>query len=463
VDNDGRRVSRRTVLGAGAWLTASLGLTACGAQPASAGADSKAVATDAFLYGYPLVLTDVTRGASPPNQLLRSTNPPDARARGIVAPQVDTLFALAWLDLRAEPMVLRMPAAGGSRFWLIQVVDAWTNTAHSPSSTDPMTAPGSPAPPYDYVITGPGWTDTLPTGLTRLSMPTNTALLANRIQLDGTADLAAARALQAQVTLMPLSAWTADPTAAAPPAKPPAPAAAPLTQLNAMDGRTFFNRMTALLAANPTPAADTEALKRFAAIGISPGVKVDALDATMLDAAVHDGQSRIAAYANSHAHIENGWSIAPNLGAYGADYALRANTAKVLFGASPAKDTVYALLANVSAGTANAHRRYRLRFAPGQLPPAGAFWSITLYGPDQYFVANPAGVYAVGHEPPLRPNPDGSVEVVLQNARPGPETPTSNWLPIPADGTFTLAMRIYAPRSAALNGAWQPPPLTPIP
>jgi hypothetical protein len=445
-------MTRRTVLGFGAALAAGAGLSACGISGNSitANVDPRSIATDAYLYGFPLVLMDITRGASLANQLIRNTSPATARSRGIVAPQNDTLFSLAWLDLHAEPVVIRMPAVDGKRFWLIQVLDAWMNTVHDPSSV----RPGPTVPPFTYALTGPDWSGTLPDGLQRLAMPTPTGLLANRIQLDGAADVETVRALQAQVVVKPLSAWIASPGAVAPNVTAPPPSAPPLEQVNAMDGPTFFTRMTKLLAANPAPPADADALNRFAFIGIAADAAVDKLDADVLNAAVRDGQAKIAGYTNPKARIDNGWVVATNIGAYGTDYSLRANTAKVVFGANLPRDSLYALMAGIPA----ASRSYRIRFAPGQLPPVDAFWSISVYGPDQYFIANPDNLYAVGHETPVVPGPDGSVEIILHSVK--PQVPVGNWLPIPENGTFTLALRLYAPRAAALDGTWKPPALT---
>ncbi|HEX4249775.1 MAG TPA: DUF1214 domain-containing protein [Pseudonocardia sp.] len=298
-------------------------------------------------------------------------------------------------------------------------------------------------------------------------MPTGTAFLANRIEYTGAADLDRARALQAQTKLMPLSSWRARPDATHLPANaaPPAPgkSAPPLKQVDAMDGRTFFSRMTALMAANPGPAVDAGALGRFASIGITAGGTIDHLDAALLDAAVEDGQHRIAGYTNPSARTEHGWTVAPNLGAYGTDYALRANTARVLFGASLPEDTLYPFLDHLDAGSDRAPREYRIRFEPGQLPPVDAFWSVSAYDTDHYFIANPANRFAVGHQISVVPGPDGAVEIVLRNARPGPEVPAGNWLTIPVSGTFSLAMRLYAPHDAAIIGGWQPPALTPVP
>jgi len=470
VDSKGSHgVSRRTVLGGGAVLMAGLGMAACGAsknlsgaaEGTAEGADMRSIVADAYLYGYPLVMFDATRlASSPTNQLLR-LGPPMNGSRSIVAPQNDTLFAFGWLDLRPEPMVIQAPSVDGNRYWLIQMLDAWTNTVHDPSSVRPQTAAGRTAPPFGYALTGPGWSGPLPNELTRLAMPTGTVFAAYRLQLNGAADLDTARALMAQVKLMPLSAWTADPNAPTPNAKAPGQSVSPLQQVNAMDGRTFFNRMTTLMAANPGAAADANALKRFASIGITAGATVDNLDAGALNAAVHDSQNRIANYTNPQARIENGWVLAPNIGAYGTDYPLRANTARVLFGANLPQDATYALLDNIDTGINGTPRRYRIRFAPGQLPPVDAFWSITAYDADHFYIPNPYNLHAVGHQVPVVPGPDGAVEIALQNAEPGPEVPTGNWLPIPAAGKFSLALRLYAPRDAVREGTWKPPAVTP--
>lgn len=466
MERDGSRgVSRRTVLGGGAALMAGLGSAACGTSAASSGQatghDAQSIPIDAYLYGYPLVMFDATRlASSPTNQLLR-LRPQDARSRNIVAPQTDTLFAFAWLDLRPEPIVIQAPAVDGDRYWIIQLVDAWTNTVHNPSSVRPQVAAGRASPPFSYAVTGPDWSGTLPNDLTQLAMPTGTVFAVYRLALNGSADLDTALALQAQARLMSLSTWITDPYTPTPSAPPPSPSIPPLKQVTAMDGRTFFNRMTALMAANPAPSADADALTRFASVGITAGATVDKLDAGVLNSAVQDGQHRIAAYTNPQVRIENGWPFAPNLGAYGTDYPLRANTARVLFGANLPQDATYALLDNIDAGTNRAPRRFHMRFHAGQLPPVDAFWSITAYDADHFFIPNPDNIYAVGHQVPVVPGPDGAVVIAIQNCMPGPDVPPGNWLPIPASGKFSLAMRLYAPRDAVRDGTWQPPPLTP--
>lgn len=462
-------VSRRTALGAAAAAITGLGLAACGAQKSrstpelgtAAGTEVASIARDAYLYGYPLVLLDVTRlTSSATNQLLRISTPANPHSRTIVAPQNDTLFSWAWLDLRTEPIVFEVPTVDSNRYWILQVLDAWMNTVHNPSSVRPQIVDGRGAPPFRYVLTGPGWSGSLPDGLTQLAMPTGTVFAVHRLQVDGGADVGHVRTLQAQVRLLPLSTWVSNPDAPTPTAQAPKPSVPPLQQVNAMDGRTFFSRMTALMAANPSPSADADALKRFASIGIAAGRPVDSIDDNMLDAAVRDGQQQISTYTNPQAKTENGWPFMFNIGTYGTDYSLRASTSRSIFGANLPEDCTYAIRDNIDAGTGSALISYRMRFAPDQLPPVDAFWSLTAYDVEHFLIPNPDNIYSVGHQLPLAPDVDGAYEIALQHTKPGPDIPTANWLPIPESGKFSLALRFYAPREAILQGRWQPPPLT---
>ncbi|WP_433756291.1 DUF1254 domain-containing protein [Nocardia sp. CA-135398] len=460
-------MSRRSMLLAGAVTGA--GLVACGksadsGSAASSGSvppsDPRSVATDAYIYGFPLVLMDVTlrtnTAAVAANRMaaIGAVNP---RLTAVVMPNIDTLYATAWLDLGAEPVVLQVPAMDGDRYWIMQLLDAWTNTTHSPSSVAPQLPPGQD-PPYGYVITGPNWSGALPDNLTRLAMPTDTAWLIGRIELRNQADLATAQSLQQQVQLAPLSAWLRGerPTPVINPDM--STPISPPQQVARMDGRTFFDRLCALMLTNPPAPADAPALQRFSKIGIRPGGTIYGTSVADLDAAVAAGQMRIPDYANPKARRENGWGFATNLGTYGTDYSLRASTAWTALGANLPKDAVYPEI-SANAGEQDAPHSYRLHFPPGETPPARAFWSLTAYTAERYLVPNPAGIYAIGHQRPVVPLPDGSVELAIQAADPGSDVPYGNWLPIPETGTFRLALRLYVPEERALDGRWQPPSL----
>lgn len=439
-------------------------LTACGndsGKSSSGSNDPLSVATDAFIFGFPLVLMDVTRAtsvATVPANHIAAVEPLDPGQNTVVMPNVDTVYASAWLDLKDEPVILQVPEMA-DRFWLMQIMDAWTNTAHNPSSAAPR-ADGQHAP-YTYAITGPEWSGTLPDSVTRLSVPTDTAWMVGRIEYRDTADLPAAQALQHDLRMAPLSAWERG--------ERPAPAEyrstplsiSPPDEVEQMDGRAFLDRLCALMRDNPPAAADAPAMDRFATLGIEPGGEVDSVSDTVLKAAVEAAQKRIATYRNPGAKQEHGWEFATDLGVYGTDYTLRAATAWNELGANLPEDAVYPTLVADAVGSDGVATRYRLRFPPGQLPPAAAFWSLTAYTADGYLVHNPAQVYSVGHQVPVVPGPDGSVEVAIQNQDPGGAVPTGNWLPIPNSGKFRLTLRLYRPDAAALDGRWQPPALTP--
>ncbi|RDI49424.1 DUF1254 domain-containing protein [Nocardia mexicana] len=456
----GARVPRRWALGVGALALGSLGLAACtrsdgGAQDSGDDSDVKSIATDAYVFGYPMVLMDATRAsAGPANQFANATTLPTPADRQVVRLNLDTLYSQAWLDLSAEPLVLQVPEMPGNRYWLMQIMDAWSNTRHHPSSVEP----DSPAP-FTYLVAGPGWSGTVPEGMTRLDMPTPVAWVLGRIQVNGRGDLDAVRALQDRLKLVPLSAWLRGETAAT---GRPATAAAtpPPKQVEAMDGRAFFDKLCALMATNPPAPEDAPAMQRFATIGITPGGTVDQ-PAEVLDAAVGQARTGIPDYSDPDTKHQNGWTFSTDLGAYGTNYPLRARTAWQGLGANLAADAVYPSLFGKADENGTAVQ-YRLHFPPGQLPPVAAFWSLTAYDADSYLVPNQADIHAVGHEFPVVPNSDGSVDLAIQNADPGTTVPRGNWLPIPPAGNFSLTMRLYAPHRSAIEGTWQPPKLTAV-
>ncbi|WP_019932512.1 DUF1254 domain-containing protein [Nocardia sp. BMG111209] len=472
----GSALSRRSLFGVGAVLAAGAGLAACGdaekknaplmtgnssaaATGAPTAADPVSVAADAYIFGYPLVLMDVTREQSgTPNALFHARTLPTAADHAVVRMNLDTLYTSAWLDLRPEPMMLQVPDMGPDRYWLMQLMDAWTNTVHNPSNLKPQVRQGQSS--FTYAIVGPGWSGVLPADVTRLDMPTATAWLIGRTQVNGPDDLDAVHALQDRIVLAPASAWTAGRVVPATGALMAAGTPPPKV-VAGMNSRTFFDRMCTVLAANPPAAADDVVMKRFAAIGVRPGGTVAGQPVDALDQGVAAAQKRLQEFHDPKGKNENGWIFATDVGSYGTDYDLRAHTAKVGLGANLAEDAVYPSTFGV-ADANGTPRRYRIRFDRDQLPPVDAFWSVTAYGSDNYLVNNPAGIYAVGHLIPVAPGPDGRVTIAVQHEDPGPDVAPGHWLPIPAAGTFSLSMRLYAPKSAALDGSWQPPALTPV-
>ncbi|MFD6158010.1 DUF1254 domain-containing protein [Nocardia sp. NPDC060256] len=463
-------MSRRTMFGVAATVAAcAAGLSACGSDDASSGpvttapSTAEAIAKDAYIFGFPLVLMDVTRAAAeattPANRFQHAAALPTPARRDVVRLNLDTLYSTAWLDLRAEPMVLQVPVMDGGRYWLMQLLDAWTNTVHDPSSVRPQAKSGAP---FTYAIVGPGWSGTLPDDVTPLPMPTPTVWLLGRIQVNGAGDLPAVHALQQQLQLVSLSDWTARRPAPAVPLAPQADSTPPAEQVAEMDARTFFDRLCAVLAINPPAPDDAPAMKRLATIGITPGGSVVGLSDIELSSAVATARQQIPVYLDPKSVNENGWTFDPDIGTYGINYLQRAAVAWKGLGANLPRDAIYPTLF-ATAGANGSTGRFRLHFPAGQTPPVDAFWSLTAYDADSYLMANPAGIYAIGHQIPVVPNPDGSIDLAVQRADPGPEVPPGNWLPIPESGQFSLTLRLYAPKDEAIQGRWQPPPLTPVP
>ncbi|MGO4221389.1 DUF1254 domain-containing protein [Lysobacter sp. TAF61] len=427
---------------------------------------------DAYLFGYPLVLVDVTRAVStnvadasdgekaPTNQFLHKREFPDYTFTDVVSPNADTLYSIAWLDLSKEPMVLSVPDMG-KRFYMMEMMGAWTDVFASPGSRTTGTGKG------DFAVVGPGWKGTLPEGLKTIQSPTNLVWLIGRTQTNGKSDYKAVHAIQDKYRLVPLSGWgkpyqapTGLPVAADIDMKTPPPA-----QVASMDAATFFGRLNRLMQDNPPSAADAPALERFAKLGIAPGKPFDAasLDpavAAALDEGMKAGREKLIAETKAPRGKEiNGWTVLPpNVANFGTDYSTRAVVALVGLGANLPSDAIYPhAVADSDGQPLNGANRYTMKFAKGQLPPVKAFWSITTYNDKQAFIQNPINRYAIGDRDKLRFDPDGSLTLYIQKDSPGKDK-EANWLPVP-EGSFNLFMRLYWPEQTIVDGTWKMPPV----
>jgi hypothetical protein len=436
----------------------------------SADSDLAEAAADAYLFGYPLVIVDVTRQTQAAaatatgrkalaNHLTHTRAFPDHTFTQVVRPNVDTLFTSAWIDLKRGPVVLSVPDTG-KRYYLMQLMDAWTNVFGSPGTRTTGNGKG------DFGIVGPGWTGKLPDGVSEIRSPTNMVWLLGRIQTNGKTDYEAVHAVQNGFGMAPLSAWGKRDAPAEDIVIEPGAAARtpPNDQLARMDAATFFSRLNNLMKDNPPAAADAPALKRFAAIGVGPGKAFDlkGMDpavAEVIERGVRLARERLAGAARkARGKDVNGWDIATNLGRYGTDYGLRAVVALVGLGANLPEDALYPR-ARVDADgqTLTGAKRYTLRFPKGQLPPARAFWSVTMYNTRNFLVENPIGRYTLGDRDPLKFDENGSLTLYIQHDSPGKDH-EANWLPAPS-AEFDLSLRLYWPKQQAANGTWKPPPV----
>ena len=379
------------------------------------------------------------------------------------APNADTLYSLAWLDLR-EPKVFSHPDMG-DRFYLFEVVDLWmTDFAESPST---RTAGGEAA---NYLITGPGWKGEVPAGMKHISLETRCAVILGRTYANGTEqDYEAVNALQAQYKITPLSAWGKPYTFEAPPVSDPGYSMTdkPQTVILGMGTAGYFGMMAKLMGgASPPAPEDAPILARMAKIGVVPG---QPFDMSKLDPAVQDvlkdvpeaALEQIEANKSGLGKVVDGWVITKGLGEYGTDYMKRAVVAAFGWPANREKDAVYPNTDVDSTGQKlTGADKYTLTFAKGQSPPVNAFWSITMYEIDQgwWFVPNPLNKFTVSLRDNPKFNEDGSLTLYFQNESPGTDK-EANWLPAPK-GPFVPMLRMYWPKETApsiLDGSWTPP------
>ncbi len=440
-------------------------------EPTATPEEAEAIATLAYGYGFPLVLMDASRAVmtavpsveaqkGPINQFIHVMEFPDDTYRDVVSPNVDTLYSTAWLDLAAEPIVLRVPDLA-DRYYVMQICDAWTNVFTAPGTRTTGNRAGA------FALVGPDWRGTLPADVQKLAAPTNLVWIIGRTFTAGKADYAAVNAIQRQYELVPLSAWGRPYT---PPAKVPvAPGVDSQTptvvQVGKMSAGDFLARLAQLMGPNPPAAEDQPLVSRLRKIGVAPGAPfaLDRLPARLkaaIESGIASGRARLAAAAKAISEDQpaNAWRIERSLGRYGTDYATRALVAVVGLGSNLAEDAVYPITrVDADGGKLTGANRYQLHFDASGLPPVNAFWSVTMYSTSQFLVKNPIGRHALGDRDPLRYNADGSLDIYLQHADPGADK-RANWLPAPPDG-FSLVMRLYSPKQAVIDGSWSPPPV----
>jgi hypothetical protein len=420
--------------------------------------DASTIAADAYVWGLPLVVTMRTMQTLAPaigvNHLFAQQQLSDPATRVIVAPNVDTLYDVTVLDLSSGPVVLTVPEIR-DRYYTFEFLDMYTEAFAYVGTRATGGAAGS------WVIAPPGWDGALPPADHLISAPTPLVFVLGRFLVLSADDLPAARAVMAQVRLEPLSPQSGEAGSAA--SSFGAPPGTPQSVADA--GAAFFDELGDVLAISPPASeADRAALARFAAIGIGPGqhpaTNATADSRAALAKGVIDGAARVKQELSSSTDSVNGWESHQHLGQYGDDFLLRAAIAQALWGANVPEEAVYARSTQDANGEAySGARDYVLHFAAGALPPAKAFWSLTLYAPDMFLFDNPAKRYAIGDRTPgLQANPDGSLDLYLQQSSPpGHE---SNWLPTPAGG-FVLMMRIYLPEPTVLDGTYRLPAVMP--
>ncbi len=458
----------------GTLLALTLGLLLSLLAAASAEAitedEAHSIGIEAYLYFYSPITMDLTRKqltnmepsptslGGPMNRFANIPEFPSADMRVVVRPNFDTLYSSGWLDLTSEPMVVSAPDTGG-RYYLLPMLDMWTDVFASPGWRTTGTEAGN------FLVTPPGWTGTVPDGMTRIDVPTPYVWIIGRTKTDGPADYDDVHKIQAGYKITPLSQWgkervapkvTIDPSADM---KTP-----PKLQVDTMPADKYFAYAAELLKLQPPHITDQPIIARLKRIGFEVGKsfdldKADPAVKKGLASAPEDAQKLMARKVPTLARIANGWSMnTDTMGVYGNYYLKRAIVTQLGLGANLPEDAIYPLnLADETGKPLDGANDYVLHFDKGQTPPVDAFWSVTLYDPKGFQVANSLNRFAVSSWMPFKYNADGSLDLYFQNESPGTDK-EANWLPAPK-GPYNLTMRLYAPKSDALTGKWNPPPV----
>ncbi len=425
-------------------------------------ADLTTLSREAYVYLYPLVTMEVGRqqalnlpagvkpGYGPANEFHHLRTFPPVEFRAVVRVNFDTLYATAWLDLTAGPVLIDLPDTQG-RYYLLPLYDMWTDVFATPGARTTGTGP------QRYLVTPPGWTGPTPAEATVIPAPTPHAWVIGRIQCNGPSDYAFVNSIQDGMSITPLH-----PT-------PPHEIdpghdtdTEPLKVVNAMAPLDFFRYAATALKVNPPHLTDFSMIARIAHLGIVPGHD---FDSSRFDAAeikqIEDGATSalpdMIAAVPTIGSATNGWTnFSDTTGVYGNQYFVRAVVTVAGLGANPAEDAMYPLLVHDADGDpVVGDRDYVLHFDADELPPVGAFWSLTMYDGEGFQVPNELDRYSLGDRDPLTYNADGSLDLYLSPKKPGPGRET-NWLPM-APGPSGAMLRLYAPAPEVLDGRWHPP------
>jgi hypothetical protein len=468
---------RRTVtalLGAAPLLATGLSVRA---QPSDIGgaqapeAAARGLAVEAYIFGYSLVTMEMTRRIvtnvakpeglhGPMGQFANAREYPTATFKDVTAPNADTLYSSAWLDLSQEPYILHVPDEHG-RYYLMPMLEGWTNVFADPGTRTTGTGTA------DFAIVGPGWKGELPPGVEELRSSTNLVWIIGRTYCTGTPeDYAAVHAIQDQYKLVPLSAWG---KAYTPPPGKVDPTidmkTAVREQVERMDTASFFKLFAELMKQNPPNTADAPVLARIKRIGLVPGQDFDASKIASVPG-IQDvpklAVEQISAHFQSGGESLNGWVFFKPAGSYGTDYIQRALITRYGLGCNLLDDAVYPTTqTDAEGGKLEGANKYVMRFPKGQTPPVRGFWSLTMYDAQYFFVANPLNRYTLSARNTLKVDPDGTAELVIQASNPGPDK-EANWLPAP-NGSFVLMLRLYWPKEhppSIFDGTWKPPAIT---
>ncbi|MFM0339932.1 DUF1254 domain-containing protein [Paraburkholderia fungorum] len=449
-------------------------LATANAQPSVTPAEARAIAKEAYIYGFPLVdnyriqyTYFVDRNGAefkaPWNHIANQPRVYTPADTAIQTPNSDTPYSWLGLDLRIEPIVLTVPAVEKKRYYSIQLTDAYTFNFDYIGSRSTGNGAGS------YLIVGPNWKGKIPRGVKKvIHSETDLVMSIYRVQLFDANDIGNVEKVQAGFKVQTLSEFLGAP---APKAAPAPDFVKPLSPVEQKTSLEFFDILNFVLRYCPTHPSEVELMKRFSRIGVGADQSFDAsklspemaeaIKAGMADAWADFGGllKQFDARKVTSGDVFGTRQYLKN------NYLYRMGGAVLGIYAASSQEAIYPVYGVDQAGQKlNGANRYTLRFAPGQLPPVNAFWSLTMYEmPRSLLVANPINRYLINSPilPQMKHDADGGVTLLIQNESPGKDK-ESNWLPAPK-GAFRMYLRLYWPKTNALDGEWTAPLLERLP
>ncbi|MFL5157895.1 MAG: DUF1254 domain-containing protein [Microvirga sp.] len=436
--------------------------------------EAKDIAEEGFIYGLPLVMfyavmqefaVDRNSGQfkAPFNEINNQNRVATPADTAVITPNSDTPYSILWLDLRAEPMVISVPTIEKDRYYSVQLIDGNTYNFGYIGTRATGTEPG------DYLVVGPDWKGETPSGIEKVFRSTTPfTFTAIRTQLFNPDDMPNVEKIQAGSKAQPLSAFLRQP---APPAVPKIEFL-PATTAGIKDN--FFQYLDAALQYVPETPRDKAVRAKLAKIGIGPGKTFEFKDLSpehkaAILAGMKQGDDKVDQWLAGGNKNINGWKVGSFFGDeafFNGDWVMRAGAAKGGLLGNDAVEAMYPYTRTDATGKPldGSKHKYTITFAPGQLPPVNAFWSVTMYdGKSQFLVKNPIDRYLINSPmlPAMKMEPDGSLTLYIQKGSPGADKET-NWLPAPDDKIY-LVMRLYWPKPTppsilpAGQGTWQPP------
>jgi len=442
---------------------------ASAATPSVTPAEARSIAKEAYIYGYPLVDNYRVQYAyyvdknnpefmAPWNHIKNIHNVYTPADTAIQTPNSDTPYSWIGLDLRAEPLVISVPAIEKQRYYSVEIWDAYTYIIGYAGSRTTGNDAGN------VMVVGPDWKGETPKDIKKVYVSdTQFGNLVFRTQLFNPADIDKVKNIQAQYKVQPLSAFLGSTSA---PAAPAVDFIKPLTKAEQKTSLEFFNLMNFVLNYSPTVPSEKALRERFASIGIEGGKTFDpAKLSPEMKTAIEQGRADAwQEFAGGIKQMEEGkitsGDVFGSRAFLGDNYLNRWIGTIGIYG-NAKEEAMYPVLRTDSEGKpVSGANRYTLHFAADQYPPVHAFWSLTMYDlPQSLLVANPINRYLINSPmlPNMQKDADGGLTLYIQNESPGKDK-ESNWLPAPK-GPFATYMRLYWPKQAALDGTWQAPKL----